>query len=178
MAINNNPSDPNADPNIGGVHGREATPEEIARRDGYVRGRTDENYVQGDIRSQERAVAQARANDSAASGLIFGIIIAILAAGVGAAFYFLSGDRSDVAPVAVPQIEKETITEKETTIIQKEESAAPPVSLPDVQVEVPEVDVPDVNITNEAPAEPEAPAEAAPKAEPEASEPVAPAATN
>ncbi len=162
-----NPNDqPN--PNLGGVRGREATPEEIARRDGYVKGRTDENYVQGGLRSQERVAAQAQVNDSAASGMIIGITIAVLAALVGAALYFLTGDRNNVAPVAVPQIERERTIEKETTVIERE-VPSPDVSLPDVQVDVPDVQVnvpevpaPDVNITNEAPA---------PAAEPKAEEP-------
>ena len=170
MAVNNNPSNENLD----GVHGRPATPEEIAQRDGYVQGRNDENYAQRNLRDQERVVTQARANDSAASGMVFGLLIALLAAGVGAAFFFLSGDRTP-APVAVPQIEKEKVTEKETTIIEKQ-APAPAVSLPDVQVDVPEVEVPDINIQNEAPepaaqeppapepAAQEAPAEAAPAA--------------
>ena len=50
---NNHPSDQD----LSGVRGREATPEEIAQRDGYVRGRTDENYVQQNLRGQERAIA-------------------------------------------------------------------------------------------------------------------------
>ena len=106
---------------------------------------------------------QSRADDNAASGLLLGLFIALLAAGVGAALYFLSGDRT--APVAVPQIQKETTTEKETTIIERDNSQ-PAVEPPDVQVNVPEVsvpevsapevNVPDVNITNEIPAEPAA----------------------
>ncbi len=159
MAINDRPSDQN----LSGVRGREATPEEIAQRDGYVQGRTDENYVQQNLRGQERVIAQSRADDNAASGMLLGLFIALLAAGVGAALYFLGGDRT--APVAVPQIQKETTIEKETTIIEKDNSQ-PAVELPDVQV-----DVPDVNITNEAPAEPAAQPEAAapaPAAEPKA----------
>ena len=162
MAINNNPSDSN----LGGVHGRGATPEEIAKRDGYVQGRTDENYVQRNVRSQERIAAQAAADNNAVSGLLVGMIIALLAAGVGAALYFLTGDRSNVVPVEVPQIdrEKETIIEKETTIIERE-APTPDVSLPDVQV-----DTPDVNIVNESPepvAEPEPVAAPEPVTEPE-----------
>ena len=160
MTINNNPSETN----MSGIHGRPATPEEIAQRDGYVKGRSDEHYVQRDLRDQERVIAQSRANDNAASGLVFGLIIALLAAGIGAAFYFLSGDRTDVVPVAVPQIQKETTTEKETTVIEKD--SQPAISLPDVQVNVPEVNVPDVNITNQTPAAPVAEPVAAPEAAP------------
>lgn len=160
MAINNHPSDED----LSGVRGREATPEEIAQRDGYVKGRTDENYVQQNLRGQEGAIAQSRADDNAASGLLIGLFIALLAAGVGAALYFLSGDRT--APVAVPQIQKETTTEKETTIIERD-NPQPALQLPDVQVDVPAVSVPDVNITNEAPAQPQAaPAEPAAEAPP------------
>ncbi|MGB3789829.1 MAG: hypothetical protein WA949_17595 [Phormidesmis sp.] len=174
MAINDNLSNQPPD----GVTGREPTPAEVARHDGYVQGRTDENYVQGGVRSQERAVAQARANDNAASGMVFGLCIALLAAGAGAAIYFLMGDRTDVVPVAVPQIQKEKTVEKETTVIERESSAPainlPDVSVPDVNIQVPEVKAPDVNITNEAPAAPAEPAPepaAEPAPENEVSEP-------
>jgi len=165
-----NTNDNLSDPSLSGVKGRAATPEEAARRDGYVKGRNDENYTQSNLRAQERVVAEsrsrARENDSAASGMLLGLIVALIAAGVGAALYFLTGDRTNsVVPVAVPQIEKET-TEKETTIIEREVSA-PPVSLPDVQVDLPDVNVPDINVTNEASA-PESAAE--PAAEPEPKE--------
>ncbi|MEL6813926.1 MAG: hypothetical protein AAFP03_03820 [Cyanobacteria bacterium J06598_3] len=120
--------------------------EDAAKREAYVRGRNDENYVQKTVRSQERANAQRRVDESASSGVLVGMMIALLAAGVGAALYFLTGDRSNVVPVAAPQIEREVNnTEKETTIIEREVSV-PDVSLPDVQV-----DIPDVNITNESP---------------------------
>ena len=116
--------------------------EEAAKREGYVRGRNDENYVQNDLRVRERSVVST--HDSAASGLVFGLIIAMLAALVGGAFYFLGGDRgTNVMPVAVPQTEPETTNE---------------IKLPDVNVETPEINVPDVNITNQTPTqEPTAP---------------------
>ena len=157
------------EPNMSGVKGRVPTPEEVARRDGYVQGRTDENYVQGNVRGQERAMARAEANDSAASGVLIGLSLAVLATLAGAAVYFLTGDRTDVAPIAVPEvIERETVRENntETTIIERE-TAAPSPSVPDVQIDVPapEVQAPDVNITNEAPA-----AEPAPEPEPKAVE--------
>ena len=156
MATNDNL--PNQHPD--NIVGRKPTPEEVARRDGYVQGRTDENYVQDGVRGQERAIAQTRANDSAASGIVFGLCIALLAAGAGAAIYFLMGDRADVDPVVVPQIERERTIERETTVIEQESPApaveAPEVDVPDVNIQVPEVDVPDVNVTNEAP-EAEAP---------------------
>ena len=159
MAINN----PN-DPSIDGVRGREATPEEIARRDGYVQGRTDENAVQGVARSQERAAAQATANDSAASGLIVGLIIALLAAGVGAAVYFLADPEPTpvVAPEVErePQVQREIIREKETTVIERDNSS--PAPAPEVNVSTPEAPAPEVNIINQEPA----PAEPAPAAEP------------
>jgi len=163
MASSNNPNNENLD----GVQGRPATPEEIAQRDGYIRGRNDENYVQRNMREQEQVIAQSRANDSAASGMVFGFVIALLAAGAGAAFFFLGGmgDRNDVAPVAAPQIEKEKIIEKETTIIEKQ-APAPAVSTPDVQIDVPEIEVPDIDVTKEA-----EPAAEQPAAEPATEQP-------
>ena len=163
MAVNNNPNDPNID----GIRGREATPEEIARRDGYIQGRTDEHYVQGAVRGQERANAQAITNDSAASGIIVGLMIALLAAGVGAAVFFLSN--REATPVVTPEVEetpqvqKEIIREK--TIIERE-TAAP---VPDVNISAPATPAPDVNVTDQelAPAVPAEPAlEAAPSEQP------------
>ena len=179
MAINDNPNNPNID----GVRGREATPEEIARRDGYVQGRNDENYVQGAVRGQERAVAQQTANDSAASGLIVGLMIALLAAGVGAAVYFLSGNSTPTPVVAPeveqpPKVEKEIIREK--TIIERNNTTTP-APTPEVNIEAPQAPSPDVNIINQepAPAEPAAEPAAEPEAEPAAEpETEAPAGTN
>ncbi len=158
---------------LSGVQGRPVTPEEVARHDGYVEGRTDESYAQGTLRTQDRTAAQAQANDSAASGLLIGLLVALIAAGAGAALYFLTGDRTEPAPVAVPQIEKETV--KETTVIEREMPSSD-VSLPDVQINVPDVavpdvNVPDININNEVAApttEPAAEPAATPAAEPAA----------
>jgi hypothetical protein len=164
MALHNQSDSQSDSQNLRGITGREATPEEVALRDGYVEGRNDEGYQQRDLRRQERAVVQAQANDQAASGMIFGLIVAVLAAGIGAAFYFLSGDRTNLVPVAVPQVQKETtIIEKQSPAAPAPAAPAPNVTLPDIRINVPEVKVPDVNITNEAPAQP-APAAPAPAA--------------
>ena len=136
---------------LGGVRGRSATSEEIAQRNGYVQGRSDEYAAQNQMRAQERAIAQKRSDSSAANGLLAGFLIAALAAGVGAALYFLTGDRTTPNPVAVPQTEKETVREKETTIIERE-VPTPDVSLPDVQIDVPDINLPDVNVGSESPA--------------------------
>lgn len=156
--------------NLSGVRGRPATPEEVAQRNGYVKGRSDEYATQNQMRAQERAIAQTHADNSAASGLLTGLLLAMLAAGVGAALYFLTGDRTNVTPAVAPQIERETVREKETTIIEREVSA-PEVNIPDVRVNVPDVSLPDVNITNEAPAEEAAPKAAEPAPAEAASEP-------
>ena len=164
--------------NIDGVTRRDATPEEVARRDGYVQGRNDENYVQDNVRRQERAAAQTAVNDSATSGLVVGFLIALLAAGIGAAVYFLG--RPAPAPVAAPeveqapQIQREIIRER--TLIERENAA--PAPAPEVNVSTPETPAPEVNIINQEPAEsapaPEAPAE--PETEAPATEaPVEPA---
>lgn len=128
-----------------GVQGREATPEEIARRDAYRQGRSDANYAQNQLRNQEQAAAYAREESSAASGVVVGLLIALLAGAVGVALYFLTGSRSNPVPATAPTIERESVIERETTVIERD-NPAPDVSLPDVQVEVPEVSVPDVNV--------------------------------
>lgn len=153
------------DSSINGIQGREATPEEIARRDGYVQGRNDENYVQGSVRAQERAAAQTAANDGAASGLIVGLMIALLAGAVGAAVYFLSTDST--TPVVAPEVEQAPKVEreiiKEKTIIERNNTTTP-APTPEVNVETAPAPAPDVNIINQEPA----PAEPAPATEPAA----------
>lgn len=115
--------------------------EDTAKREGYIQGRSDESYVQRSVRSQERAAANARSTDNAASGMVFGFVIALLAALVGGGFFLLSGDRTtNVLPVSVPDVEAPSVTE---------------IELPDVQVEVPDVEIPDVNIVESEPADAE-----------------------
>lgn len=170
MAINNTPDEQN----IEGVRGRPATPEEIAQRDGYVRGRQDESHVQRDLRDRDlreydRVIAQSRANDNAASGVVFGIAIAVVAAGVGIAAYFLlGGNDNSLTPAEAPPVQRETVIERETII--ERPNAAPAESLPDVQI-----DVPDVNTVNEAPADADVQTQPEPAADPTAETEAAPA---
>ena len=76
--------------------------------------------------------------------MIFGLIVAGLAMAVGGLFYVANMDRSEVAPVALPEVEGD-VTNVELPDVQ--------VDVPEVEVDVPEVSTPDVNITDEAPAE-------------------------
>lgn len=160
MAINNEADEQNLE----GVHGRVATPEEVAQRDGYVQGRQDEHYVQRELREYDKVIAQSRAKDNAASGVVFGIAIAIAAAAVGVAAYFLLANErtTDLAPTVAPPTQQDTLIDREPTIEQP--SPAPPVSLPDVQIDVPDVNAPDVDTTNEAPAEAEPDTQVQPEA--------------
>ncbi|MFK8185609.1 MAG: hypothetical protein AB8B99_19710 [Phormidesmis sp.] len=141
MTVNNTPNNKS----LSGVTGRDASAGEVAQHNGYVRGRNDEYAVQRQARAQERTIAQSQANSSATSGLLAGLLLALLAGGIGAAVYFLAGDHNLPNPIAVPQTEKETVREKETTIIERE-VPSPDVSLPDVQIEIPDVSLPDVSL--------------------------------
>lgn len=111
--------------------------EDAAKREGYIQGRNDENYVQNTVRRNAMASRIVEIRESSGMGTIFGLVIALLAMGVGALFFFANTDSgSDIVPVAVPEIETDI---------------TPDVELPDVNVEVPDVEVPDVNITDVEP---------------------------
>lgn len=140
--------------NLSGVKGRRATPEEVARRDGYVQGRKDENSLNYTL--NHRQVATQERADGVANGVIIGLIVALLAGGIGAALYLLSSERN-VVPVSVPG-SNETRTEiklpdvnVEAPDVKVPEVRLPDVQVPDVNVQVPEVQMPDVNVTNQVP---------------------------
>ena len=117
------------------------TPSEAAaKREGYVQGRSDESYVQNVARDHARAVDRVQVRESSGTGIIFGLIVAGLAAAIGGFFYIANMDRGGSTPVVLPEVDTDITN----------------VELPDVQVDVPEVSTPDINITNETPAEPAA----------------------
>jgi hypothetical protein len=120
-----------------------------------LRDRDREIYNQELRREELRRDNQiARENNSAAGGLVTGILLAALVAlGLGALFVFNRGDSS--APTG-----GQTIIER-TREIPVPQPQAPDVQPPDVNITVPKVEapqVPDVNVTLPSPAAPEAPA--------------------
>ncbi|MEL6259769.1 MAG: hypothetical protein AAFQ40_03350 [Cyanobacteria bacterium J06623_5] len=117
----------------------------------YLQGRNDESLVQEQMRDQARSRARSQPiNDNTASGMLLGLIVAFLAASAGAAMYLWGTHRS--APIAVPQVERESNTERETTIIERAGDQLPErlpdvtVEVPDVNVTLPEFKVPDINL--------------------------------
>lgn len=150
-----NPNEPYIDPNT--VKGRPATSEEQAYRDGYVSGRVNEDRAQANLRIQRDADSRARASNDAASGLLIGVLVALIAAAIGGIAFYLSRD------TAVPETQAPT---ENNTVIETPQVEPPEVEVPDVNVTVP-----DVNITApEAPA-PEAPVNEAPSEPVEAAPP-------
>ncbi|HEY9859275.1 MAG TPA: hypothetical protein V6D16_07200 [Candidatus Obscuribacterales bacterium] len=120
-----------------------------------LRDRDREIYNQELRREELRRDNQiARENNSAAGGLLTGILLAALVAlGLGALFVFnRGGDSSEPAG-------RQTIIERTREVVPQPQ--APDVQPPDVNITVPKVEapqVPDVNITIPSPAAPQAPA--------------------
>lgn len=133
------------------VKGRPASPEEVAYRDGYIRGRATEDQAQNqqrhmdDIRAEQ--MAQARANESASSGLLAGLLIAIIAACIGGGAYYFTRD-TEPATTEAP-VERETTIIERTVENNREIIQNPPeVNLPDIQVPEVDVTVPETPLTN------------------------------
>ena len=162
------------------VRSRPASPEEIAYRDGYVRGKAAEEKTQQTYRRMDsiraEQAAQARANEGASNGLLAGLLLAIIAACLGAAAYYLTREPQPAATEA--PVERETTIIERTIENNREIIQNPPeVNLPDVQVPNVEINVPELpSAENTAPepaaAEPESAvpaveesAEAAPESE-------------
>lgn len=102
--------------------------EEAAKRQGYMEGRHHESLVQKRVSAWRRTV-QASANNGAATGLIFGLLISGLLV-VVTAFVFLGNDQDEVVPVPVPALDSNTTD----------------IDMPDVNVDAPDVQVPDVQV--------------------------------
>nr|WP_290221116.1 hypothetical protein [Trichocoleus desertorum] len=119
-----------------------------------LRDRDREIYNQELRREELRRENQiVRENNSAAGGLLTGIVLAALVAlGLGALFVFNRGGESS-APAG-----RQTIIERTREVVPQPQ--APDVKPPDVNITVPKVEapqVPDVNVTIPSPAAPAAP---------------------
>ena len=154
------------------LNGQPVTPEETNYRDGYVQGQASEQRYQGE---RDRASE----SNGAAAGLLIGTLIAALAGGAIALFYYNSQDRQpDVivqpttAPAASPSPQAQQSPSPQpqrTTIIQRTIERQVPAPAPEINIQAPAP----------APAAPAAPAPAAqsaPPAAPEAAPQTAPPA--
>ena len=117
----------------------------------YLQGRSDESRVQNRLSKQARSLSRSQsAQDNTASGMLIGLIVAFLAASAGAAAYLWGTYRG--LPTATPQVERESTTERETTIIERAGEQIPErlpevnVDVPDVNVTIPEIRVPEIQV--------------------------------
>lgn len=152
---------------------RPATDDEIAYRNGYVRGKSAEQLEQERRRAAEARVyeenARLRADNGASAGLILGWAFAAAAALVGGLVYIYSTDAT--SGVANPTLEAPSPepASSETTIIERTVDRPQEVVPAPSSVQPPEIDV-ELGNPVEQPAE-SAPAESA---QPEASSSEAP----
>lgn len=103
------------------VNARPATRDEVAYRNGYTHGRQVERV--------NDSIQQTRENNSAATGVVIGVLLAAIAGIVLAMFYFLpQNQRTETSPAASPTPQSNTTqrsnTEK-TTVIERVREVAP-----------------------------------------------------
>ena len=140
------------------VKGRPASPEEIAYRDGYVRGRATEETAQRRYQRlenlQAEQIARSRANESASSGILLGLLLAIIAACIGGVAYYIA--REPEAATTDAPVERETTIIERTIENSREVIQNPPevnlptIEAPDIEVNVPELPGADSSAPTEA----------------------------
>jgi hypothetical protein len=159
------------------VNARPVTRDEVAYRDGYVRGKSAEQLEQDRRRAADarmyEANARMRADNGVSTGLLMGLVLAAVAAVIGGALYVYNADQGTVTPTpeattpATPQS-----SNNDTTIIQRTIERTREVVPAPSNVQVPPVNV---EITNPSEPAPEAAPAPAPEAAPTA--PAQPEAT-
>jgi hypothetical protein len=118
-------SDPNSRPlSDETINTRPATPDEVAYRNGYTEAQQRER-IQENIR-------QTRENNSAATGIVIGVILASIVGLTLATLALLSGDRQPDPPTGVPSPTQpqtttppQNQTTERTTIIERAPQPAP-----------------------------------------------------
>ncbi|MGB3310723.1 MAG: hypothetical protein WBG32_10770 [Nodosilinea sp.] len=158
------------------INARPVTNDEIAYRDGYVRGKSAEQLEQERRRAAEARLyeenARLKADSGASAGLILGLALAALAAVVGGLIYVYLDDTAPDTAVPTP----EAVTPEpanETTIIERTVERTQEVIPAPSSAQPPDINV-ELNTPEPAPAPAPAPAapvqpEASPDAAPEAS---------
>lgn len=154
------------------INTRPATSDEIAYRDGYIRGKSAEQLEYDRRRAAEARMheenARLRADNGVSTGLILGLVLAAVAAVVGGLVYVSS---TDGVGTVTPTPEATTPEPaNETTVIERTIERTQEVVPAPSAVEPPEINVELNNPLETAPsAAPEATPEAAPS-QPEAQE--------
>jgi len=116
------------------VNTRNVKPTEIAYRNGYVRGQVNSTEQQKYIDQARQENQSDRESNSAASGLITGIILtAIIGFGI-AIFFFVHQTQKTPVTSSTPKVEKETKVIEKTTERVREIA---PASQPNVEINLP-----------------------------------------
>ncbi|WP_017300148.1 hypothetical protein [Nodosilinea nodulosa] len=131
------------------ISARPVTKDEIAYRDGYVRGKSAEQLEYERRRAAEARIyeenARLRADNGLSIGLILGLILAAVAAVVGGLIYVYSDADTPGAVAPTPETTSpEPASNNKTTVIERtiertREAVPVPSSVqpPDINVEVP-----------------------------------------
>jgi hypothetical protein len=134
---------------VDGVTRREATHDPANYRDGYWQGRESERHA---VENQ-----QARENESAASGLLIGLLLAGLAALGAGAYYLLNNQNREVVPAPVINVPAPDQSPQTTERII-ERVVPVPQAPPEVNIPTPNVNI---SVPNPVAPSPAAPAPAA-----------------
>lgn len=155
----------NVDPNNrdfqNSVNARPVTRDELAYRDGYVRGKTAEQLQQERRRALNARMheenARLQADNGVSTGLVLGLVLAAVAAVIGG-ILFVSSSGTTVTPVpeaTTPEATTPEPTNNETTVIERTiertQEVVPAAPAP-VNVEPPQIDVELTNPVEPAPA--------------------------
>lgn len=156
------------------INTRPATADELAYRDGYVRGQVAKQRENAERRALESRIyeenARRQANEGASIGLVLGLTLAALAAIIGGLFYVYN-DTNNPEPIAPTPEATTPEPTSETTIIERTIERTQEVVPTPSQITLPDVNV---DVTPPPAAQPSATPEAAEPtntAEPSATEP-------
>lgn len=107
------------------INTRPASSDEIAYRDGYVRGKSAEQIEQDRRRAANarryESDARMRADNGVSTGLLLGLVLAAAAAVVGGALFLISADQGTVTPTPEATTPQPVNPQpaNDTTIIQR-----------------------------------------------------------
>ncbi|WP_035985924.1 hypothetical protein [Leptolyngbya sp. KIOST-1] len=140
------------------INTRPVTNDEVAYRNGYVRGKSAEQLEQERRRATEARIyeenARLRSDNGVSAGLILGLALAALAAVIGGLIYVYSEETNPGAVTPTPEATSPEPATNETTIIERTIERTQEVIPSPAPVQTPEVNV-ELNTPAPAPAQPE-----------------------
>ncbi len=120
------------------VNGREVTPEEIAYRNGYVRGREQEDRLYREELRLRQEQQRALSNSNTTAGVFLGIVLLILAGCVGGVIWAIARpDNALQQPITTPPSTTENDSMDTTQDAAPSEPTAPQ---PNITIDLPPAD--------------------------------------